>query len=165
MAIIINKNVKLVPVTRNTLKDLFSLVSDKNIVGHFQPYCKLPYSAFLNKFNKTRVKYFLIKKKETNILLGYAYWVKEPRFNSFEIGATIVPWQRGQGYGIKSHQALIKLLARYKGQRLQAIVASRNYKEIAVLKKCGFVCEGTLIKAGKMGNRYLNLCIYARIKN
>ncbi|MCX6740647.1 MAG: GNAT family protein [Candidatus Parcubacteria bacterium] len=159
-----NKKIKLVSVTNRNLKDLYFLISDKKIVGNFQPHYGRPFLAFKHKFSKTKVKYYLVKNKMSGELLGYAYWAPEPRFNSFEIGATIIPSQRGQGYGLHSHQVLISLLEKkYKCDRIQAITASQNANEIAVLNKCGFLCEGTLSKAGKIGNRFLDLCIFGKI--
>ena len=79
-----------------------------------------------------------------------------------EIGYTLAPSYQGQGYAIEALKAVINyLFSDLKKHRITASVDPNNTKSIRLLEKLGMRKEGHFIKSYRMGDMWLDDCIYA----
>lgn len=106
----------------------------------------------------------LINKNE-NILIGdIGIHFLEDNAQA-EVGYTLAPSFQGQGYGIEALKAVISyLFYNLKKHRITASVDPNNIKSIRLLEKIGMRKEGHFIKSYKMGDMWLDDCIYAILK-
>ncbi|MCJ7688278.1 MAG: GNAT family N-acetyltransferase [Clostridiaceae bacterium] len=82
-----------------------------------------------------------------------------------EVGYTLAPRYQGQGYAIESLRAVIDyLFSDLKKHRITASVDPNNTKSIRLLEKLGMRKEGHFIKSFRMGDLWLDDCIYALLK-
>jgi RimJ/RimL family protein N-acetyltransferase len=82
-----------------------------------------------------------------------------------EIGYTLAPSYQGQGYAIEALKAVINyLFYDLKKHRITASVDPNNRKSIRLLEKLGMRKEGHFIKSYRMGDMWLDDCIYAILK-
>ncbi|MBZ9685860.1 GNAT family N-acetyltransferase [Clostridium estertheticum] len=83
-----------------------------------------------------------------------------------EVGYTLAPRYQGQGYAIEALKAVINyLFFELKKHRITASVDPNNTKSIRLLEKLGMRKEGHFIKSFKMGDVWLDDCIYAILKD
>ncbi|HEY8889520.1 MAG TPA: GNAT family protein [Clostridium sp.] len=83
-----------------------------------------------------------------------------------EVGYTLEPSYQGQGYAIESLKAVISyLFFDLKKHRITASVDPNNTKSIRLLEKLGMRKEGHFIKSYRMGDIWLDDCIYAILKD
>jgi len=159
-----SKEIKLVKVSIPSLKILYAVITNREIMGFSQNIYKNSYSnLFKAHYNNKDNKYFLIKLN--NEIVGFMYYKLEKRFNAFEIGGAVIPKKRKKGYATIAHELLIDFLfKKKKAQKIQAIVSSENTKEIKILKKCGFKLEGILRKAGRVNNTIHDLDFFGLLK-
>ncbi|MGV8982671.1 GNAT family N-acetyltransferase [Clostridium sp.] len=82
-----------------------------------------------------------------------------------EVGYTLVPSYQGQGYAIESLKAVINyLFLELKKHRITASVDPNNTSSIKLLEKLGMRKEGHFIKSFRMGDMWLDDCIYAMLE-
>jgi len=83
-----------------------------------------------------------------------------------EIGYTLAPGYQGQGYAIEALKAVINyLFSDLKKHRITASVDPNNIKSIRLLEKLGMRKEGHFIKSYRMGDMWLDDCIYAILED
>lgn len=79
-----------------------------------------------------------------------------------EIGYTLAPSHQGQGYAIEAVTAVINyLFSDLKKHRITASVDPNNRSSIRLLEKLGMRKEGHFIKSYRMGDMWVDDCIYA----
>jgi RimJ/RimL family protein N-acetyltransferase len=82
-----------------------------------------------------------------------------------EIGYTLAPSYQGQGYAIEALKAVINyLFFDLKKHRISASVDPNNTKSIRLLEKLGMRKEGRFIKSYRMGDMWVDDCIYAMLE-
>lgn len=82
------------------------------------------------------------------------------RFECWEMGISLWPHMRGQGYGTEAHRELVRYLFLHTPKnRIQATTEAENHAEQRVLEKAGFTREGVLrgiaFRAGSYRDEYL----------
>ena len=83
-----------------------------------------------------------------------------------EVGYTLAPSYQGQGYAIESLKAVINyLFFDLKKHRITASVDPNNAKSIRLLEKLGMRKEGHFIKSFRMGDMWLDDCVYAILED
>jgi RimJ/RimL family protein N-acetyltransferase len=79
-----------------------------------------------------------------------------------EIGYTLAPGHQGQGYAIEALKAVISyLFSELKKHRITASVDPNNIKSIRLLEKLDMRKEAHFIKSYRMGDMWVDDCIYA----
>lgn len=149
-------------LSKKHMNFLYKCFNSSTIRGDFQPTTE-------TSFNKIRIsirsqkrtfKYIFVIEDE-NELIGYAYVNKSQAFCQHEIGVTLIPGRRDKGLGYIAHCLLVKyILNNLKISKLVAYVSEGNVKEIAILSKCYFKCEGIMREAGYVGDKAHNIAIY-----
>ena len=82
-----------------------------------------------------------------------------------EVGYTLAPSYQGKGYAIESLKAVINyLFFDLKKHRVSASVDPNNIKSIRLLEKLGMRKEAHFIKSYRMGDVWLDDCVYAMLK-
>jgi RimJ/RimL family protein N-acetyltransferase len=83
-----------------------------------------------------------------------------------EVGYTLAPSYQGKGYAIESLKAVIDyLFFNLKKHRITASVDPNNAKSIRLLEKLGMRKEGHFIKSFRMGDMWLDDCVYAMLED
>lgn len=84
---------------------------------------------------------------------------------SANISLTIKQKFWGNGYGTDAVTFLTKTaFSKLKLHRLEYGVYSHNERSKKLAEKCGFVYEGTLRDAKKIGNKYYDRLVYSKLK-
>ena len=82
-----------------------------------------------------------------------------------EVGYTLAPSYQGQGYAIESLKAVINyLFFDLKKHRITASADPNNTSSIRLLERLGMRKEGHFIKSFRMGDKWLDDCIYAMLE-
>jgi RimJ/RimL family protein N-acetyltransferase len=82
-----------------------------------------------------------------------------------EIGYTLAPSYQGKGYASEALKAVINyLFFDLKKHRISASVDPNNIKSIRLLEKLGMRKEAHFIKSYRMGDVWLDDCVYAMLK-
>jgi aminoglycoside 6'-N-acetyltransferase len=84
---------------------------------------------------------------------------------AYNIGITVAPEHRGNGYGVEAQQLLAAyLFATYPIMRVEAQTDVTNLAEQRALEKAGFTREGVLRKAQWRGGAYHDLVVYSKLR-
>jgi len=104
-------------------------------------------------------KTFIVQKKDGTKIGIVLHRLNLP-YKWMEIGYSLVPSERGKGYGTEAAQLIVDYLFMSKDlARIQAIADVRNKASQRVLEKAGFQREGTMRKCvfdrGELTDYYL----------
>ncbi len=106
-----------------------------------------------------------ISKRDEDVLIGDIgiHFLEDNA--QVEIGYTLAPSYQGKGYAIEALKAVINyLFFDVKKHRVSASVDPNNIKSIRLLEKLGMRKEGHFIKSYRMGDMWLDDCIYAMLE-
>lgn len=82
-----------------------------------------------------------------------------------EIGYTLAPSYQGKGYAIEALKAVLNyVFSNLKKHRITASVDPNNSKSIRLLERLGMRKEAHFIKSYRMGDMWVDDCIYAMLK-
>lgn len=88
----------------------------------------------------------------------------EPRQRSAEIGYWLDEAIQGRGVVSRSVRAVVDACFRDLGlHRVEILCAPQNTRSCAVAQRLGFVHEGTLREAERLGERFVDLAIYGMV--
>ncbi len=83
----------------------------------------------------------------------------------YNIGVTLVPKQRGKGYGVEAQRLLADyLLATYPVMRIEAATDVTNLAEQRALEKAGFTREGVARQAQWRKGSWHDLVFYSKLR-
>ncbi len=83
----------------------------------------------------------------------------------YEIGITVAPSQRGQGYGAEAQRLLVDyLFATYPIARVQATTDVTNLAEQRALERAGFSREGILRQAQFRAGGWHDMVMYSKLR-
>jgi len=111
-------------------------------------------------------KSFIIEKKDGSKIgfIGHFY-VLHVAGKQLEIGYSLVPSERGKGYGTEATQLMVDYLFLSKDiARVQAQTDPRNIASHKVLEKVGFKKEGTLRKSFFMRGEWRDAYVYSILR-
>ena len=107
---------------------------------------------------------FIIEKKDKTKIGFMALWLAQPS-RMMEIGYSLIPSERGKGYGTKAVQLIVDYLFLSRDiARIQAMTDVRNKASQKALEKAGFKREGTIRKAGFLRGEWTNAYLYGVIR-
>lgn len=85
---------------------------------------------------------------------------------AYNIGLSILPEQRGKGYGTEAQQALARyLFDTFPIARVEASTDLTNLPEQRALEKAGFMREGVLRKAQWRAGAWHDLVVYSKLRD
>lgn len=112
----------------------------------------------------------LVVRSRDGAAVGNVEWHAErygPNRGSraWNIGITLLPSERGQGYGTEAQLLLAAyLFATTDAQRVEAATDVENIAEQRALEKAGFVREGVLRSAQFRGGTYHDMVLYSYVR-
>jgi len=138
--------VDLVLVERSDLQIVRDWFNDSDFAGEFEPFRQENLTLLEKQFDgKTEATWFFIQKKD-GTKIGYMEPFKVG--DNFGIGYTLVPGERGKGYGTEAVQIMVDYLFLHKNiARIQAETHPDNIASQRVLEKAGFKKEGIIRKS------------------
>lgn len=135
-------------------ESFFEFLSDRQSChddGGYAPYSEMnaQYFQFVESLSMQETYYAIVLKSTGTPIGTINLWKDDSRaVEAMELGYTIIPSQRRQGYAFEAVSALIQLLqSDLKLDLLLAGVFPDNAVSLHLLKKLGFVQEGILRKA------------------
>jgi RimJ/RimL family protein N-acetyltransferase len=111
-------------------------------------------------------KSFIIEKKDGS-KIGFIthFYVLHPASRQLEIGYSLVPTERGNGYCTEATRLMVDYLFLAKDtMRIQAQTDPGNIASHKVLEKAGFMKEGTLRKSFFMRGEWRDAYIYSILR-
>lgn len=162
--------IKLRKVQEKDLEELYSFL--ENLIfapaGFF--YQLSSANLFLEEFLKTGFfsedKGFLIISDYKDRLLGFVFFEKTDLYDGYNLKFAIFE-EKNRSLGLMSEALDIFTLFffKYKNtQRLQTLIPDYSRAAVKVMQKCGYKLEGVLKKALFFQGKFIDLCIYAKLK-
>ena len=120
------------------------------VFGEYNPLRQTSKTEIEKDFDKGGLEYtgFIVEKKNGGkIGLICHFTLMHPAGRLLEIGYSLVPEERGKGYGTEAVRIMADYLFLSKNvMRIQACTDTRNLASQKVLEKAGFKKEGTMRK-------------------
>ncbi len=137
------------------------------VFGEYNPLHQVSRTEAEKMFeNPHEEKSFIIEKKDGSKIgfIGHFY-VLHVAGKQLEIGYSLVPSERGKGYGTEATQLMVDYLFLSKDtMRIQAQTDPRNVASHKLLEKVGFMKEGTLRKSFFMRGKWVDSYIYSILR-
>lgn len=88
---------------------------------------------------------YMVELKDSNVALGMCSLIKRETFEDVDLGFAFLQQYVGKGYAHEACQATLTYCKTTLGlKKLVGITNKTNYASIGLLKKIGFVAEGTI---------------------
>ena len=157
------EKVNLILVERNELAVLKQWVSDVDFVGEFEPFYQETIGDLEKQYdNLAGGQWFFIEKKD-GVRIGFIAHFKSK--GCIAIGYTLIPNERGKGYGSEAVQLMVDYLFLSKDiVRIQAETHPYNKASTRVLDKAGFTREGILRKSFFSRGTWRDTAMYSILK-
>jgi ribosomal-protein-alanine N-acetyltransferase len=161
------KNVNLRIMEKEDLPLIAEWFNKPEVFGEYNPLHQVSRTEAEKMFeNPHEEKSFIIEKKDGSKIgfIGHFY-VLHVAGKQLEIGYSLVPSERGKGYGTEATQLIVDYLFLSKDtKRIQAQTDPRNVASHKVLEKVGFKKEGTLRKSFFMRGEWVDSYIYSILR-
>ena len=161
------KNVNLRIMEKDDLPLFVEWVNKPEVFGEYNPLHQMSKTeAEKMSENPHEEKSFIIEKKDGS-KIGFIthFYVLHVAGRQLEIGYSLLPNERGKGYGTEATQLMVDYLFLSKDtMRIQAQTDPRNVASHKVLEKVGFKKEGTLRKSFFMRGEWRDAYIYSILR-
>jgi RimJ/RimL family protein N-acetyltransferase len=161
------KNVNLRIMEKDDLPLFVEWVNKPEVFGEYNPLHQMSKTEAEKMFeNPHEEKSFIIEKKDGS-KIGFIthFYVLHVAGRQLEIGYSLLPNERGKGYGTEATQLMVDYLFLSKDtMRIQAQTDPRNVASHKVLEKVGFKNEGTLRKSFFMRGEWRDAYIYSILR-
>ena len=158
------KSVNLRIMEREDLPLYVRWVNDPGFFGEYNPLEQTTRTEMEKNYDSAppeKRKFFIEKKDGTKIGVVNTFPVGE----LLEIGFTLIPSERGNGYGTEAVTILIDYLFLSKDLvRIQAYTDPRNTASQRVLDKVGFKKEGVVRKSMFIHGEWRDLLLYSILR-
>ncbi|MGA3192832.1 MAG: GNAT family protein [Candidatus Bathyarchaeia archaeon] len=158
------KNINLRVVEKEDLPLIAEWFNKPEVFGEYNPLHQVSRTEAEKMFEGPHEeKSFIIERKDGSKIgfIGHFY-VLHVAGKQLEIGYSLVPSERGKGYGTEATQIMVDYLFLSKDtKRVQAQTDPRNVASHKVLEKVGFKKEGTLRKSFFMRGEWRDAYIYS----
>lgn len=168
---IITPNLELVPVHVRYVNAIYQMIKEEN--KDLSKWTTIPYPITRKKIKeyyqsakRDDDSIFIIKNKEGEVM-GSVNFVYRKKNNSGTIGYWLGQAYRNKGYMTEAVKKIMEYgFKRKKVVRIDITALEQNIPSQTVIKKCGFVYEGTQRMAALNGlNQYGNLQMYSILKD
>jgi RimJ/RimL family protein N-acetyltransferase len=143
-------------------------VNKPEVFGEYNPLRQMSKAEIEKDFDKGAVELgeFIIEKKDGSKVGFICHFILgHPAGKLLEIGYSLVPSERGKGYGTEAVGIMVDYLFLSKDvMRVQACTDARNVASQRVLEKAGFKKEGTLRKFLFIRGEFRDACVYSIIR-
>ncbi len=161
------KNVNLRIMEKEDLPLIAEWFNKPEVFGEYNPLHQVSRTEAEKMFEGPHEeKSFIIEKKDGSKIgfIGHFY-VLHVAGKQLEIGYSLVPSERGKGYGTEATQLMVDYLFLSKDtKRIQAQTDPRNVASYKLLEKVGFKKEGTLRKSFFMRGEWVDSYIYSILR-
>jgi RimJ/RimL family protein N-acetyltransferase len=159
------KTVNLRLVEKDDLPLYAEWINNPDFYGEYNPLeqeSKMEIEKNYDTAPPEKRKFFIEKKDGTKI--GMVNHFPAPE-NQLEIGFTLIPTERGKGYGTEAVQIIVDYLFLSRSvPRIQAYTDTRNTTSQKLLEKIGFKKEGTTRKAMFIRGQWRDLHLYSILR-
>jgi ribosomal-protein-alanine N-acetyltransferase len=140
------KSVNLRLMEREDLPLLREWVNDLDFVGEFEPVSQETQRDLERQYDAlTEGQWFFIEKKDGTKIGYVAHFLKD---KLVELGYSLVPDERGKGYGTEAVRIAVDYLFLSKNiVRIQVETDPENVASQRILQKAGFTKEGVIRKS------------------
>ncbi len=162
------------PVEQSDLPTLTTWANDSNVNGTYNSFGFKPMHDFEDRFRQ----HGLLSDEHGTLLAvlpsgdivgltSYHQVRYGPRASTaYNIGLSILPEQRGKGYGTEAQRLLAHyLFDTFPIARVEAATDITNIPEQRSLEKAGFTREGVLRKAQWRAGEWHDLVVYSKLRN
>jgi aminoglycoside 6'-N-acetyltransferase len=163
------KNVNLRIMEKEDLPLFAEWVNKPEVFGEYNPLHQMSKTEAEKMLeNPSDLQPFIIEKKDKS-KIGFIAHFHVLHFGTgtkqLEIGYTLVPSERGKGYGAEALEIMVDYLFLSRDiMRIQAQTDQRNIASQKVLEKAGFKKEGTLRKNFFMRGEWTDDYIYSILR-
>ncbi|WP_298633607.1 GNAT family protein [uncultured Umboniibacter sp.] len=164
----------LTPIESAHQQPLFAL-HKHNVVNDFLPYETWLDASQASEFvqqvqqyheSKAAIHLAVIHQKFDQLIGRLVVFNLDDKHRSVEIGYAFHPDFWGEGLAKESCCRLIDYLLKERGvHRINAIVDTENVASIALLRRCGFVHEGTMRECRQKQRRWIDSAIFGLLSN
>jgi len=158
------KNVNLRIMEKDDLSFYVKWVNDPSFFGEYNPLEQTTKAEMEKNYDSAiaeRRRFFIEKKDGTKIGVVNTF----PAGDLLEIGFTLIPNERGKGYGLEAVVILVDYLFLARDLvRVQATTDLRNVASQKVLEKAGFTREGVVRKSMFLRGQWRDLLLYSILR-
>jgi RimJ/RimL family protein N-acetyltransferase len=158
------RNVNLRVMEREDLPLYVEWVNDPSFFGEYNPLEQTTKAEMEKNYDNAiaeRRRFFIEKKDGTKIGVVNTF----PAGDLLEIGFTLIPSERGKGYGPEAVVILVDYLFLARDLvRVQATTDLRNVASQKVLEKAGFTREGVVRKSMFLRGQWRDLLLYSILR-
>jgi len=158
------KNVNLRIMEKDDLSFYVKWVNDPSFFGEYNPLEQTTKAEMEKNYDTAiaeRRRFFIEKKDGTKIGVVNTF----PVGDLLEIGFTLIPSERGKGYGPEAVVILVDYLFLARDLvRVQATTDLRNVASQKVLEKAGFTREGVVRKSMFIHGEWRDLQLYSILR-
>ena len=161
------KNVNLRIMEKEDLPLIAEWFNKPEVFGEYNPLHQVSRTEAEKMFEGPHEeKSFIIEKKDGSKIGFIAhFYVLHVAGRQLEIGYSLLPKERGKGYGTEATQLMVDYLFLSKEtMRIQAQTDPRNVASHKVLEKVGFKKEGTLRKSFFMRGEWRDAYVYSILR-
>jgi RimJ/RimL family protein N-acetyltransferase len=162
------KNLNLRVAEKEDLPLFAEWLNNPEFFGEYNPLRQVSKTEIEKDFEKGTLEMtdFIIEKKDGS-KIGFIchFTLVHPAGKLLEIGYSLIPNERGKGYGTEA----VRIMADYlflsrETMRIQACTDTRNLASQKVLEKAGFKKEGTMRKYLFMRGQRRDACLYSILR-
>jgi RimJ/RimL family protein N-acetyltransferase len=163
------KNVNLRVMEKDDLPQFVEWVNKPEVFGEYNPLHQM-FKTEVEKMldNPSDIKPFFIEKKDGSkigFIVHFHVLHMGTGTKQLEIGYSLVPSERGKGYGTEALEIMVDYLFLSKDvMRIQVQTDLRNVVSQKVIEKIGFKKEGTLRKNFFMRGELRDCYIYSILR-
>ncbi|HVP27234.1 MAG TPA: GNAT family protein [Candidatus Bathyarchaeia archaeon] len=161
-------NVNLRVMEKEDLPLFVEWLNDPEVFGEYNPLRQVSKTEVEKDFEKGTIEImdFIVEKKDgSKIGLICHFTLVHPAGKILEIGYSLVPNERGKGYGTEAVKIMVDYLFLSKDvTRVQACTDTRNLASQKVLEKAGFKKEGTMRQYLFMRGQQRDACLYSILR-
>jgi len=158
------KNVNLRVVEKESLPLYSEWINNPEFYGEYNPLEQESRAEIEKNYDSAppeKRKFFVEKKDGTKIGVVNTF----PVGGLLEIGFTLIPSERGKGYGTEAVQIMVDYLFLSRDLvRIQAYTDPRNMTSQRVLKKAGFKKEGVVRKSMFIRGEWRDLLLFSILR-